>query len=305
MSGNWQKQQERGAGWAIAFLFWVARHLGRPLARVVAFFPVLWFFLTGSAARAAVRDYLARVQPQPVRHRDVWHQFARFGMVALDRIFLLAGSSGYRNRVTGDAMVEATVARGGALLFVAHFGSFESMRVVGARQKQLPLAILMDRAIGAMFTSALERVDPELAANVIDASQGGPSLVLKLKEALAAGKLVGIMADRARGAEATLAVDFLGSPAHFPLSPWQLALALKCPVILGFSIARGQGRYESYFELFSTGFDAPRAARQQVIAEAVQGYAARLEHWVRQAPDNWFNFYPFWATPKPDDATPR
>lgn len=294
---SWQRQHERGAAWAIALLFWVAQSLGRPVARLVTFFPVLWFFLTGHAARAAIRDYLARVLARPVRRRDVWRQFATFGRVALDRIFLLKRHRGYRISATGAEMVDALLTQGGALLLVSHFGSFESMRVVGARHKDLPIAILMDRAHGAMFTAVVERIAPDLAASVIDASEGGVALVLKLKEALASGHLVGVMADRARDTEATLAVDFLGSPAHFPVSPWQLALALKCPVLLGFSISRPGNVYETHFELFSEGLSAARGAREQAIQTAVQGYAQRLEYWLRQAPDNWFNFYPFWAKP--------
>ena len=75
-TGHWRSQKERGAAWAIAFLLWTAKHLGRRVARFVTFFPVVWFFLTGSRARAAVRDYLGRVRPsKPARLIDVWRQF--------------------------------------------------------------------------------------------------------------------------------------------------------------------------------------------------------------------------------------
>jgi predicted LPLAT superfamily acyltransferase len=35
-----------------------------------------------------------------------------------------------------------------------------------------------------------------------------------------------------------------------------------------------------------------------VIAQWVGQYAKRLEHYCQQAPQQWFNFYPFW---KADD----
>ncbi len=305
---GWQQQRERGAGLGIALLFWLSHRLGRRLTLWIALLPLLWFFCSGRGARAAVADYLQRLQGHAASLRQIWRQFYRFTEVAVDRIFLLAGRGQFQNEMLGAELVDDCLAQGGALLLVAHFGSFEAMRVVGARQRQLPIAILMDRAHGAKMTAAFERVAPELAAHVIDAADGGPQLVLKLREALAAGKLVGLMADRARDGEPTIAVPFLGSTAHFPANPWLLAMALKCPVILGFSVALGEGRYRSSFELFSAGLTGPRGERQALLQRSVAGYAARLEQQVRQAPDNWFNFYPFWAAPSgtgTDDAAPH
>jgi predicted LPLAT superfamily acyltransferase len=37
-----------------------------------------------------------------------------------------------------------------------------------------------------------------------------------------------------------------------------------------------------------------RASRDAVIAEHAQRYAQRLEHYLRLAPLQWFNFYRFW-----------
>jgi predicted LPLAT superfamily acyltransferase len=30
------------------------------------------------------------------------------------------------------------------------------------------------------------------------------------------------------------------------------------------------------------------------VRAAIEKYAARLEHYCRAAPDNWFNFHDFW-----------
>jgi predicted LPLAT superfamily acyltransferase len=35
--------------------------------------------------------------------------------------------------------------------------------------------------------------------------------------------------------------------------------------------------------------------RHRQIQRWTQRYADRLEHYCRLAPDNWFNFYDFWA----------
>lgn len=294
MAEHWQAQRERGSGLGVAILFALARVLGRRPARLVLVFVTLYFLLTGAAARRASRDYLRRVLCRAATWRDLWAHFWCFAGVALDRVLLLAGSRELDITLDHSAEVFATARRGGALLIVSHFGSFEAMRAPGTRIENLPLSIVMDRAHGARFNAVMERAAPDFAAQVIDAGEAGPALVLKLREALGAGRLVGLMADRARAGEATTTVDFLGSPAQLPLGPWQLALALRCPVILGFAAYCGDGRYAARFELFTAGVTAPRGARGAAAAEAAQAYARRLEEQVRSAPYNWFNFYDFW-----------
>ncbi len=293
-SRGWQAQRERGGAFGVAILFALARLLGRRPARALLVPVTLYFLLTGLAARRASRAYLQKVLGRPVGWRDLWRHFWCFASCALDRVFLLAGSRALTLRVDETELVLDVARRGGALLIVSHFGSFEAMRTPGTRDKQLPLSIVMDRAHSARFNAVMERAAPAFAAQVIDAAQSGPALVLKLREALAAGRLVGLMADRARAGEATVTVQFLGQPAQLPLGPWQLALALRCPVILGFAAYQGDGHYQAHFELFSVGELAPRGQRAAAAAQAAQAYADRLAEQLRSAPYNWGNFYDFW-----------
>jgi len=156
------------------------------------------------------------------------------------------------------------------------------------------MSILLDRKVGKMLTSLLEKLNPDFAANVIDGSERGPHLVLKLKGSLEAGRMVCLSADRAAADETSAVVDFLGAPARFTTVPWILAGALGVPVILGFGIYRGGNRYEAFLELFSERLELPRASRAQAAHQYAQAYARRLEHHARAAPYNWFNFYNFW-----------
>jgi predicted LPLAT superfamily acyltransferase len=43
-----------------------------------------------------------------------------------------------------------------------------------------------------------------------------------------------------------------------------------------------------------------RSDREQVIHQWAARYAERLGHYCLEAPQQWFNFYPFWKTD--DDA---
>jgi predicted LPLAT superfamily acyltransferase len=179
---------------------------------------------------------------------------------------------------------------------VAHFGSAESLRLIAVDRRGLPLSMLLDRKHGRMFTELLERLNPDLAGSIIDASERGPQLVLHLKEAVLAGRMLGIMADRALATDRSVDVDFLGGRARLPVGPWQLAHALQVPVILGFGIYHGGNRYSAHFELFAQSVRLPRENREAAIAGLAKAYADRLEHHARRAPYNWFNFYDYWPT---------
>src|SRR5690606_12242539 len=101
--------------------------------------------------------------------------------------------------------------------------------------------------------------------------------------------------DRTQPGEPTHAVPFLGDEAEFPVAPWLLAAVLQVPVQLAFGLYRGGNRYDLAFEPFTDGLAIPRRERAAAVPALIARYAARLEHHVRDAPYNWFNFYDFWG----------
>jgi predicted LPLAT superfamily acyltransferase len=266
---QWQEHGERGTTLALRLLRFAALRLGRRFIRPVLYPVALYFTLTSRTTRRVSREFLARVLPRPPRFRDVLRHVFSFASISLDRVFLLTGSHPFRvEGHYGPGTLETSRTRG-ALLFVAHFGSFEVMRVGAVKTHALPLRI--------------------------DSSKGGVELVLKVREALDAGAVVGLMVDRARGAEKTLAVDFLGGTARLPVSPWLLASALKVPVMTVFGVWRGGDHYEAHVEMLADRVDLPRADRDAALRVLMQDYADRLATRVRASPYNWTNFYDFWA----------
>ena len=279
------------------FMVWLALALGRPFARLLLYPVVAYFLCTGGAAAEASRRFLRHALAREPGWSDRFASWHTFAAVLLDRIYLLKGhGTGFVIRVDKDAATDEVLhgARG-AVILVSHFGSFDVMRVMGRHQMRLPLRIVLDRQHGPMFTAMLETLDPDLARGVIDAAQRGPQMVLALKQALDKGDLLGLMGDRAQGPEPTVEVPFMGRPAAFPEGPWILASVLKVPVVLAFGVYEGGNRYHIVLERLVDHVVLPRAERRAAIAAYAGAYAARLEHQVRQAPHNWFNYYDFWT----------
>lgn len=299
MSQGWQQQRERGAVAGIAILTWTLKHLGRRIARLMLWPITLYFFLTGARARRASRDYLRRVLGREPGWRERVMHFYCFASVTLDRA-LPPGEQERQLKVRFEGMedMQRMIAGGrNCLMLVSHVGSFELLRVAGARMHQLRMKILLDREIGPTIIRWLERLDPEFAGSIIDASRRGPSLALALREALDAGYCVGMMGDRVRGDEPFTRVQCLGGEVRLPTSPWILASVLRVPVLVVFGLHRGGNRYDAYVEMVADSVVLPRKAREQAIQAYAQRYADQLEAAARRAPLNWFNFYDYWDAP--------
>lgn len=303
MTSRWTEQKERGSGVMLWLLVWLAVRLGRRLIRWLLYPITAYFILTGHAARKASHDYLARIFGSEPGWRELFRHFYAFAVVASDRIFLLSGRMGgfQIEQHNADVITRHVDRHRGCILLVSHLGSFDVMRVLATRERGLPIRIVLDRHHNARALALLERLDPELAAGIIDARQPGHTLVLAVEQCLREGGLVGIMADRAGPDERVYHCNFLGQPAAFPLGAWQLAQVLKVPIVLCVGLYLGGNRYSLHFEQLMEAQAVPRRERRLVIERAMEHYAARLEFYCRLAPFNWFNFYDFWHDEQTSD----
>ncbi|MGA9422778.1 MAG: acyltransferase [Rhodanobacteraceae bacterium] len=296
MNAHWSSRPEGGGRFALWLIRTIGLTGGRGLARALLYPVTLYFFFRRSPERRASYAYLARVFGRPATAWQVMRHIHGFASTILDRVFLLAGRlDRFDLRVSGlDDLHAAMRPDRGVLLLGAHIGSFEVLRVLATKQPDVKVRVVLDTRQTPALTKLLHELNPEIARNVIDASRPGSEIVLALHEAVREGALTTLLADRARPHEATIVVDFMGSPARFPVAPFLIASMLKVPVVLCLGLYRGGCRYDLLFEPFADGLMLSRRGRRTELQAIVQKFAARLEHHVRSAPYNWFNWYDFW-----------
>ena len=265
-------------------------------------YPITAFYLLQRGPeRRASRNYLQRVLGHKASLLDVAKQIHCFAAVTLDRVFLLSERfKRFRIEVFGlDQLRTQWAKKQGVLIFGSHLGSFDALRVLAEIRSDVKVRVVLDVEQNATLTRILNTFNPELARSIINARQDGAVTALAIKEALDETALVTLLVDRARPGNQVVTADFLGEPAPFPTGPWQIAAALKVPVVLCFGLYRGGNRYDLHFELFDESIRLERSNRQASLQAVIQRFADRLAHHARSAPYNWFNFYDFWQLNSP------
>lgn len=301
MTQEWRRRPEGGGAFAIGLIVAIARRGGRRISRLLLYPITLYFLIVRGPERRASRDYLTRVLGRPARLTDIARHIHCFAATILDRVFMLSGRfDEFTLNITGLESLHDKMAMGrGVLLFGSHLGSFDVLRALSLKRPDAKVRVVMDRGQNAVITRMLEELCPEIAAMVIDAREHGSSISLAINDAINDGALVTLLVDRSREEATGRPVQFLGSGACFPTSPFLIGAALKVPVVLCFGLYQGGRRYDLHFEAFADSMSIPRSERADGLHRLQQRYAERLEHYVGLAPYNWFNFYDFWNVSTP------
>ncbi|MGE8394885.1 glycosyl transferase [Pseudomonas sp. BIGb0427] len=305
---HWADHQERGSFWLMKLTAFGIKLLGRRLLSPVLYGIVLYFFVFGRRARQSIWQYQQRLADwsgqaglRPSQRR-VFGQFMAFAEALLDKLDVWNGKLRLEQiEIVDPAQLRTQLrAERGQMLVGAHLGNLEVCRALAELGEQVTMNVLVHTKHAERFNRLLGESG---ASNLrlIQVSELDPAIMLQLSQRLDRGEWLAIAGDRVplHGAR-TVETDFLGHRAAFPQGPWLLAGLLKCRLNLFFCLKQ-QGRYQVILEPFAEAIEWRRNQRDQVIADWAGRYAERLGHYCLQAPQQWFNFYPFWKTD--DDAS--
>ena len=294
MSRAWQTQRERGSVFSLKLIARVSLALGRTAGRVLLYPICVYFVIFSRGGRLASQQYLQRVFGRPASLLEVFRHHYAFATTFLDRAFLLAGRYHlFSLKKHGlDVIVPLIQAKRGILLLGAHVGSFDLARSFGESSYGAVVNMMMYEDNARMLNEVIAGMGGRERMRVIPI--GGIDALLRAHECAERGEIIGMLADRVGASDRVVRAPFLGGSALFPAGPILLANALKIPVVLFFGLYKGGNRYEEHFELFAEEINLNRATRQEELQAWVARYAARLEHYCRLAPYNWFNFFDFW-----------
>ena len=190
----------------------------------------------------------------------------------------------------GEVILKAVEAGRGAILLTAHLGNWELGGVI-LKVLDLPVNIVYfpDRIWGVEKSRRRYREKKGVGQLAIT---GSPFSLVSMMQALRRNEIVCLQGDRNYGRRG-VKVDFFGSPVSFPPGPVMLAMASKAPLIPIFIIHEDGKGYRFLVEdsvpIQDTG------NREEDIRENLVRVASVLERYLKEYPDQWFNFVPYWA----------
>lgn len=306
---SWWRRPERGSLLGMRVLALACRCFGLRTARLCLIPVAAYFTLKDTQACAASREYqqrLAAAAPElgmrtPSRWRTFRHLLA-FANAALDKFAAWRGLLGERHvRIDDDATLDAAASdTRGALVIGSHLGNLEMTRALARSRGIDRIHAVVYTRHAQRFRSMMAGANSDFAANLIEIDDIGPATAIMLRERIDRGDWLVIVGDRVPPADAGRVVPapFLGTPAPFAQGPFILAALLECPVYLLFCL-RDKASYRLYFESFADAIALPRATRESALRTYAERYARRLEHYCRQYPMQWFNFFDFWQGKSP------
>ncbi|HYE47248.1 MAG TPA: hypothetical protein VEA44_15905 [Caulobacter sp.] len=285
--------------WTAAMVY---RLLGRTICLAMMTPFVAYFYLTGRRQREASLDWLRRAKARgaAIGKVDHWAGFKHmmtFTGGALDRFSAWLGDIP-PEKTTGlydEEFKEARADPRGAVVLSAHLGVPEVMRAIATLGHRRNVNILAHSGNAVKFAELMAKMAPLSTVRIIEVTDLGLGAAMTLAASMEDGDWAVILADRVApgGKSPSVWAPFLGEDAPFPMGPFILASALKCPVYTLFSV-RQNGRYRVLLRKFSERLDFPRKDREAAIKATATRFAAVLEEQALANPFQWFNFYDFW-----------
>jgi len=291
------KGQSRGNLLGYKIFVTLLKNFGLRPAYFILRFVALYFFIFSPASFRNIY--------QVYRHRlkfgffksilFVYRNYFIFGQVLLDKTATLAG---FRSKFTFDFegeqyLREMAAGNSGCLLISAHLGNFEMAGHMLERLEARVNVIMLDaeyQRIKNYLSSITQKSFHVIAIREDNAH------VYEINTALDNKEILCIHGDRYLEGSKTLEIEFLGEKARFPTGPFYLAMKYGIPVSFVFAMKEGKSHYHFYAtppKYYQQQGNTAR--RDEMLKTIIQDYVSQVEQKLRQYPDQWFNYYNFWA----------
>ena len=289
---SWQGKS-KGSALGYSIFVTVIKRLGVRTAYLLLGIVAFYYFLFSYRSSKIIFNFYHRKLNYNVAASlyKLYKNYYSLGQALIDKVAIMSGlGDKYTFNFDGEENLRTiTSLERGGLLLSAHIGNWE---IAGYLLKRLNTRINI-----VMFDGEHQKIKEYLAtitgkntANII-VIKNDISHIFEIADALKNNELVCMHADRFVEGNKTIACNFLGEQANFPLGPFLLAAKFKVPVAYVFAMKENAFHYH----FFSSGVkDYTAYDKEDRISQMLNDYAKEMETKVRAYPQQWFNYYDFW-----------
>ena len=289
---SWQGKS-KGSALGYSIFVTVIKKLGVRTAYLLLSMVAFYYFLFSYRSSKIIFSFYHRKLNYNVAVSlyKLYRNYYSLGQSLIDKIAIMSGSGNkYTFNFDGEENLRTiTSLKKGGLLLSAHIGNWE---IAGYLLKRLNtrINIVMFDGEHQKIKEYLTTITGKNTANII-IIKNDISHIFEIAEALKNNELVCMHADRFVEGNKTIACNFLGEPANFPLGPFLLAAKFKVPVAYVFAMKENTFHYH----FFSTDVkDYSVYDKEELISHMLKDFTKEMETKVKAYPEQWFNYYDFW-----------
>ena len=290
------KGRTRGGSFGYLFFIFLIKRLGVRVAYAFLSLVVLYFIPCAPKATRSTWWYARHILKYNRRKSAclLVRNYYRLGQILIDKVAIGCGREQQYNFSFGEEyskFLDLLNQQQGVIMIGAHVGNWE----IGAsffKDYGKKMNIVMFDAEYQKIKKILEENTDTKNYKVIPVNEGDLTALFKIKDALDRQEHVCFQGDRYVKGSPTLQAPFMGENARFPAGPYTLASRLGVPLILYFATREKGMRYVFHFRI------ADPVKRNKGIKpeeELLRQYLSSLEAIVKKYPEQWFNYYHFWA----------
>lgn len=304
-SANWNGRS-RGGVIGNGILHFVLKQFGTGAGYFVLRFVVPYFYFFAPQGRRALNEYYSIIRPEMSwfrRQLTIVAHFYRFGQILMDQVVQrYSRTAQYTTVPHGIEHIMGLVNSGqGLILLSAHVGSWSLAADLLPTKGPIEQLTVVEYKPGEMEirspadSSRVEGQSPDGLTHNRLAPNLAEQPIFNIQNLLRNGRPVGLMGDRPLGSRFEL-VSFFGRLAPVDVTAFRIAAALQVPLVMTYGFKKDRRTYNFYAGAPKTYHYTSSEDRDLQLQTWAQEYASDLETVLKQYPEQWFNFFPFWSS---------
>ncbi|MGB0402840.1 MAG: lipid A biosynthesis acyltransferase [Salibacteraceae bacterium] len=292
MAQEWTGES-KGTSLGFKIFAFLIKHFGIKSAYIVLFFVATYYFLFSPKAFGYQFNYFKNILGFSFLKAvfSIYKNYFVFGQTLIDRYAIPMGlEDAFTFNFFQSEIIRETQNKGnGGILISAHIGNFEVTGHFLNERLDNPMNLVTLETGSDQLEQFMEEQIKANRIKLIKIVPGSLSHMIEISAAVRRNELVTFTGDRYISGK-TYTANFLGKPAKFPAGVFDIASKLKVPVLFVFAMKDSATHYEFSCHTASEVGLKP----EEILAE----YISTVETKLKQYPEQWFNYFPFWEESK-------